>query len=111
MKSNATQVSSQAEILAVLATPKTRAVLVTERNGQLNITPVVYGESVLNIEKDLQDHLDDYPYPNEFLETLRDYCSGRLAARAEARATGGISIPRKGGWDIAHINAFDGVPS
>lgn len=85
-----------------------RALLVSlDRNGQLEHTPVAFGESVLNIETDLQDHLSAQPVSTEWMLNLCDYIDQRLASRGEARATGGVAIPRQdGAWAIAHINAF-----
>ena len=104
MESNSnTPTSQQARILALLAKPNTRAVLVSMDCHQAELTPIAYGESVLNIPKDLFSHLDDYPHPNEFLEKLRDYCIGRLASRKEAKASGGISIPGEGGRQVANL--------
>lgn len=93
--------------------PGARAVLVTDAGeGKFTMHPVEHGKSLLNIQRDLQDHLSAYPLTDEWLEDLRDYCESRLAARAEAKATGGIVIPRKHGrWEIAHVNAFAPVPS
>lgn len=83
-----------------------RAVLVTPGQGdELNLLPIQDGNSLLNLETELFDHLSSKPYSSEFLQELMDYCAGRLAARAEAKATGGISTPRpKGGWNIVHVN-------
>lgn len=85
-----------------------RAVLVTDAGeGKFTLHPVEQGKSLLNIQRDLQDHLSAYPLTDEWLEDLRNYCESRLAARAEAKATGGIVIPRKHGrWEIAHVPAF-----
>jgi len=99
MESNLnTQASQEDQILALLSTPDTRAVLVSRDDGQFKLTSIAYGESVLDIPKDLLSHMDDYPHPNAFLETLRDYCIGRLAARKDAKATGRIGIPMDGSW-------------
>lgn len=85
-----------------------RAVLVTDAGeGKFSMHPVEHGKSLLNIQRDLQDHLSAYPLTDEWLEDLRDYCESRLAARSEAKATGGVAIHRKHGrWEIAHVNAF-----
>jgi hypothetical protein len=99
-----------AHILAALTGPNApRAVLVSlGRSGQLSHQPIQQGQSVVNIETELLGHLSAFPHTTEWLMALRDYIDGRLAARAEAQATGGISIPRQGGsWNIAHVNAFE----
>ena len=95
----ASSITSQEDrILTMLSTPDTRAVLVSKDDDQFKLTAIAYGESVLDIPKDLLSHMDDYPHSNAFLETLRDYCIGRLAARKDAKAMGGISIPMDGSW-------------
>ena len=112
MKSTTTTVNTTdagLNILAVLTGPQApRALLVSlGRNGQLEHTPVAHGQAVVNLDTELHDHLSAAPRSTEWLLALRDYIDCRLAARAEAQATGGVAIARKsGGWDIAHINAF-----
>lgn len=102
----------QGAILAALVAPGApRAFLVSvDRRGQLECDAIEQGQSVLNIETELMSHLDSRPHSDAWLTELRDYCDGRLAARNEASATGGISIPRPGGWNIAHIAAFESLP-
>ncbi|MDP9895340.1 hypothetical protein J2W32_004438 [Variovorax boronicumulans] len=71
--------------------------------------PLVMGESVLNIQRDLLRHLNEKPLSTEWLEQLRDYCDSRLAARAEARATGRIVTPNpRANWDMTSIAALRG---
>ena len=98
-------------IVSALTVPNApRALLVSlNRTGQLEQVPVLNGESLLNIEADLQDHLSATPVSTEWLLNLRDYIDCRLAARSEARGTGGVAIARKNGFDIAHINDFRAV--
>ena len=99
-----------AHILAALTgTNAPRALLVSlERNGELELTPVDHGQAVVNLDTELHDHLSAAPRSTEWLLALRDYCDNRLAARAEAHATGGFTMPRAdGGWNIAHVNAFE----
>lgn len=101
-----------ANFLAQLAGPNApRALLVTMgSNAQLQSQPIVMGQSIVNIRTELQDHLDAYPFPTEWLENLRDYLDGRLAARSEAARTGGCVIPRgPGRWEIAHAAAFQSL--
>ena len=88
-----------------------RALLVTlNNNGQLDYRPISHGQSVLNIKEDLMNHINDYPHTDEWLVSIRDQIDERLAARSIAGANGGVCIPRKsGGWNIAHINAFEPV--
>ncbi len=72
-----------------------RAMLVASciDTGVLVAQPVLEGQSVLNIGRDLMAHLNEYPYPDSFLETLRDYCDARLTARAEAKASRRVIMP------------------
>ncbi len=95
------------EVAALLSgSTAPRAILVSLGNsGQLTHEPVLDGQSVLNIHTELIDHLDAFPHSTEFLTALHSYCAGRLAARSEAKATGGVSMPRPGGWDIVHVVA------
>lgn len=74
-----------------------KAVLVwKDRDGTVRTQDVPHDSSVLNINRDLRDHLDDYPHSNEWLIQLRDYLNGRIAAQAEARKHGGFVIPTHG---------------
>ncbi|MEJ2802009.1 hypothetical protein WAE61_09025 [Comamonadaceae bacterium PP-2] len=87
-----------------------RAVLVVElSNGGHKVSPIQHGESVLDIEQDLLSHLNASPLSDEFLSTLRDYCDARLAARAEARDSGGLVMCQPVGFHIAHVQAFQPV--
>ena len=88
-----------------------RALLVTlNNNGQLDYRPISQGQSVLNIKADLMNHINDYPHTDEWLTSIRDQIDERMAAGQIAKATGGVCIPRHGGgWNIAHINAFEPV--
>lgn len=98
--------SEQTIHAALVADNAPRAVLVSlDRAGQMQHEPVDHGQSVLNIHTELIDHLDASPRSTEFLMALRDYCDGRLSARSEAKATGGVSMPRPGGWNIVHVVA------
>ena len=96
-------VTQSAGILAALTEPNApRAVLVSiDRNGQLSHVPVGNGQSLVDIEHELIDHLNSYPHSDEWLTGLRDYCDGRLTARRKVRETGGVSLPMKdGSWDV-----------
>lgn len=87
-----------------------RAVMVwLDHKNQPQVKPVAQGQSVLRLQSpELFDHLSAEPCDSEFLQALRDYAEGRLAARAEARRSGGVVISRgPGRWEIAHVNAFD----
>ena len=68
--------------------PGARAVLVSLRpDGCQHVTPVPLDCSVLNIERDLINHLNAALFTDEFLLELQDYCAGRLAARGPMDAT------------------------
>ncbi|KPU89924.1 hypothetical protein APR50_18605 [Variovorax paradoxus] len=86
-----------------------RALLVSidDETGQFKVRTIAEkGDSVLNIERDLLKHLNEYPHSTEWLEVLRDYCDGRLAARAEARRTGSFVTPKPmANWDMKAIVA------
>jgi hypothetical protein len=71
-----------------------RALLVDPIEGDIfRVQAVEFGDSVLNIERDLFLHLNEYPHSAEFLTELRDYCTARLEARAQARQTGSVTMP------------------
>jgi hypothetical protein len=99
------------QVRALLDQPEVRAVLVSDGHEPETaiVRTVSRDASVLNIGRELKDHLDDGYFPDEWLAQLRDYCIGRLAARAEARSAGAVSIPRGWGWEIRHIECFDPV--
>lgn len=89
-----------------------RALLVSidSETQQFTARPIVIGESVLNIKRDLLKHLNEYPHTTEWLEVLRDYCSARLEAEARARAAGRFVTPStRTNWDMAAIVAARGV--
>ena len=90
-----------------------RAVMVTDDlDGTFSVKPVEHGKSVLNVQTELFDHLSAFPVSDEFLHELMDYCSSRLAARSEAKLTGGTAIARKHGlWEVAHVQMFQPVKS
>lgn len=106
MKFNSnTKASQDSFVLAMLtAINAPRAILVSlDHEGRITHQAIHTGQSIINIETDLQDHLSAQPVSTEFLLNLRDYCDGRLSARAEAKAAGGISLPTKDGiWNVVH---------
>lgn len=74
-----------------------RALLVAPiEGGMFRVQAVEFGDSVLNIERDLFLHLNEYPHSTEFLTELRDYCAARLEARVQARQTGCVTLPGAG---------------
>lgn len=92
----------------ILGDRRNRAALVyRDTDGSLRAKPIEQGKSVVNIEQDLLSHLNEAPYSSEWLLALRDYCDKRLAARNEARLSGGVVIQRGDGrMEIAHVAAF-----
>lgn len=84
-----------------------RGVMVTPGQGNQGLTAkaIAPGQSVLNLETELRDHLDSYPHSSEWLTDLRDYIDQRLAARTEVKRTGGISMPSATARYILHVQA------
>jgi hypothetical protein len=82
-------------------------VSINDETGQFKVRPIAQmGESVLNIQRDLLTHLNEYPYSIEWLEVLRDYCDGRLSARKAARERGAFITPNPlTDWDMTSIIA------
>ncbi len=96
--------------LTIISLPEgARALLVgiDDETGQFRTRPIAErGESVLNIQRDLLKHLNEYPHTTEWLEVLRDYCDGRLKARAAAKACGSFITPKPlMDWDMTSIIA------
>ena len=92
-----------ASYLAELTAPNApRALLVSlADDGSLEHCPVDHGQSVLNIEAELFDHLCAKPCATEWLTALRDYIDARLAARAKAAEIGGFVTQKPGGgWKV-----------
>ncbi len=88
---------------AITVPAKPRCWLVSETpDGSIERTPVHFDQSVLNIQRDLIDHLSAEPLSDSWLENLRDYCANRLAAREEALARNTISTPTTDGqrWEV-----------
>lgn len=70
------------EKMAEQVTPGVRAAIVTlDSNGKWYAHPVPQDASVLNLERDLIQHLQAYPFSDAWLNKLRDYCESRLTAR------------------------------
>lgn len=80
-----------------------RFLVSVHHDGATTYTPVTPDEDVLDIERDLHHHLNEFPYSDAWLEQLRDLCTSRLQARQAARACGGVSMPTEGGakWGAA----------
>ena len=99
MNNNSTRYS---DIQDAVIPQDARALLVWRNDDGSNGSKLVcHGASVLNIERDLRSHMNDYPYPDDWLIQLRDYIDQRLAARREARTAGGFSVPTQGGARLA----------
>lgn len=71
-------------------------------DGSIRKKVVAHDCSVLNIERDLRDHMNEYPYSDDWLAQVRDYINQRLDARRDARKFGAISVPVRGGvkWEV-----------
>lgn len=81
-------------------TGSTRALLVSrEECGRFRIDPVFYGESVLNIGRDLVSHLNEFPHPDAWLQELQTSICMRIARRQQSAIDGGLSIPRNSSWE------------
>lgn len=93
-----------APVAAMLSRREARAFLVgVDREGRLEHQRVGHTHSVLDLKTELLSHLSAQPLEEEFLERLRDYCAGRLAARAEAGQTGGVATHAgERRWEIVH---------
>lgn len=103
MADNSLTIDHSVDFMAALTVPNAPRVLLVHlgADGQLKHEPVNQGLSLVNINEDLIDHLNSYPHSDEWLISLRDYCDGRLAARQQSRASGGISLPMTdGGWNV-----------
>ena len=105
---NSATIESRA--LALLSQPGNRAALVSVgMDGKLEVTPVHFGDSVLNLHEELIDHLNAQPLTDAFVQAIHDWAAGRMAATAEARRVGGFIIPRSPQrWEVAHVPAFVG---
>ena|SRR5271165_4096366 len=82
---------------------RSRAVLVWQNDdGSIGRKDVPQDCAVLNIERDLRSHLNDFPYSDAWLLQLRDYIDQRLSARNDARRCGSIAVPVSGGalWSV-----------
>ena len=86
------------EAQASLIPEGARAALLTRNDdGSDRIQPVPLDASVLNIERDLREHMNQRHYSDAWMIQLRDYIDQRLSARKEARAAGRCSVPVDGG--------------
>ena len=68
--------------------------------------PIEYGMSALNLERDLQSHLNEYPFSDEWLEELRDFVGAKLEARRRAKEKGGFAVPIPKGRGFAVVTDF-----
>lgn len=84
-----------------------RAVLIRIDGDSHRVVPIT-GRfvSVLSLEQDLQSHLNEYPFTDEWLVDLRDFIDAKLSARQQAKATGGFAIPTPKGRGFAIVNDF-----
>lgn len=84
-----------------------RAVLIRCDGESHTVVPIT-GRfvSVLSLEADLQEHLNNYPFTDEWLVDLRDFVTAKLDARAQAAKTGGFAIPIPKGRGFAVVNNY-----
>lgn len=83
-----------ANITGIVIPEGARAVLVALNNdGSYRTQPVKQSESVLNLQRDLLLHLNEYPHSDEWLTQLRDYCDARLVARQMAKTSNQVIVP------------------
>lgn len=68
-------------------------VLVRRYGDEYLEVPIKHGMSALNLERDLQSHLNEYPFSEEWLVDLRDFIDAKLQARRTAIEVGGIVVP------------------
>ena len=89
--------------LTVTIPTDARAVIVG-RDGR--ITAIKGDESVLNLEADLQSHLNEYPFTDEWLVDLRDFVDAKLRARQAARKKDGLSVSLPSGRGFGIVQGF-----
>ena len=75
-----------------------RAMLISRCKDGFVVQEVRQGESVLNISKDLVNHLNERPYPDEWLNRLKESIDQRMTRRRHAGHVGALSIPGENGW-------------
>ncbi|QOF76079.1 hypothetical protein [Variovorax sp. 38R] len=99
--------SLETRVAQVLSGPGHRAAMVVRRGGGgFTIRPIEHGKSIVNIQRDLLVHLNEIPFEDGWLMALRDYCDGRLKARAEARSVRGFITPKPAAcWDLTVLSA------
>lgn len=84
-----------------------RAVLVSRNvDGSYRQMPVSPSSSVLDLHTELLNHLNEYPYSDEWLIELRDFVEAKLQARQSARKVDGFVTPLPTGRGFAIINNF-----
>lgn len=83
----------------------TRALLVTlNEAGQVGVSEVQFGDSVLNIRTELRKHLNECPFSDDWLRDLRDFINRKLEARTHAARCGGVAIPSTSGDAFSVFN-------
>ena len=101
--SNLITQTNTADDLKVRIPAGARAAIVSvTHDGKTSVQPVFQGESVLNIENDLINHLSATPYSDEWLMELKSYVAARLDARTAARKSGGVAVPEDRTWRVVH---------
>lgn len=69
-------ISDIPSLIEVGLTGSTRVLLVSrEEGGRFRIDSVLYGESVLNIGRDLVSHINEFPHSDAWLHNLKSSIS------------------------------------
>lgn len=85
------------------------AVLVRRIGDSFVEAPVAHSMSVLNLQHDLIKHLNEYPFTDEWLATLRNFIDAKLEARRQAALNSGVVIPLETGDGFRIIHDVRGL--
>ena len=85
------------------------AVLVRRIGGSFVEAPVAHSMSVLDLQHDLINHLNEYPFTDVWLTTLRNFIDAKLEARQQAALNNGVSIPLATGDGFRVIHNVRGL--
>ena len=100
------QAPAKGQQITVTFPEDARNLLVRRFGSEYLEVPIRHGMSALNLELDLQKHLNEYPFSEEWLVDLRDFVDAKLQAMRTARKSGGFAIPLPKGRGFAIINDF-----
>lgn len=87
------------------------SVLVRRIGDSFVEAPVARGMSVLNLQSDLISHLNEYPFTDEWLASLRNFIDAKLEARRQAALNSGVAIPLETGDGFRIIHDVRGLKS